>query len=96
MKPHVTYPLLYAFVLAHLAHLGTYQGIPDPALPDPFVAAWDAPRWEIVPVQPRFDSQDPNGPTTIRLSLNYAPAITGAAFTLGHPELGKLGWNGLG
>ncbi|WP_371408903.1 hypothetical protein OG423_32155 [Micromonospora zamorensis] len=96
MKPHVTYPLLYAFVLAHLAHLGTYQGLPDAALPEPVSAAWVAPTWERPPVQPRYDSEDPTGPNVVRLTLNTAPAVTGAAFTLGHPELGQLGWNGLG
>ncbi|MET8065284.1 MULTISPECIES: hypothetical protein [Micromonospora] len=98
MTPRLTCTMLCVLLTTHTSQFATYKGIPDP---DPFdgaviMATANAPRWQAAEFPDIFDSEVPSLGVTIPLPTNAAPAASGAAFTLGHGELGQLGRNLLG
>ncbi|MFI7429935.1 hypothetical protein ACIBPB_23340 [Micromonospora sp. NPDC049836] len=84
MTPRFACPMLCIILAAHTSQFATYKGIPDPDLPPPgaqIMATRDAPRWQGINAPNYFDSEDPTLQVPVRLPLNYAPGVTGAAYT---------------
>ncbi|MFI6131018.1 hypothetical protein [Micromonospora sp. NPDC051141] len=82
VAPHVVPGCLCFLLAAHVAHYGTYQGIldetSDPCTPA-IVANGSA--WQTVSQPGRFDSEDPNLQTIVRLT-NASVSASGSGYAV--------------